>query len=181
MIFKGKHRKSASFSQLLRYLMDDKGRGIDESTPIITHNVRGSSAPQWVAQLEANESLVKSLRKNRIRVVHEIISFHDKDRVALNTEMLVDIAYEYIKKRNPEGMYVIIPHLKDEHIHMHVCASPWEFLGGASLRLSKDALAELKRGLEAYQKERYPELIYSRGNHGKMMSRSAGRDLDNVV
>ena len=175
MILKSKSRKTKSFKQLLNYLMDDKGRGLSDDAFIITHNVKGEEVKEWVQSFEENEQMKGKIRKNAVRVIHDIIGFHEHDSPNISSEVLQDIAYEYIQKRNPNGMYVIVPHMEDGHLHLHVCASPWEFLGGKSLRLSKTEFREMKAEIELFQREKYPELLYSKIEHQKTNSRDFRR------
>ena len=176
MILKSKSRKTKSFKQLLNYLMDDKGRGLSDDAFIITHNVKGEEVKDWVQSLEKNEQMKGKIRKNAVRVIHDIMAFHEHDSLKISSNVLQDIAYQYIEKRNPNGMYIIIPHLEDDHLHIHVCASPWEYLGGKSLRMSKAEFRELKNEIEEFQQEKYPELLYSRIEHGKTKIKNLGRN-----
>lgn len=175
MIFRGAHRKSASFRQLLNYLLSDKGRGLQDGVEVITHNMKGDELNAWVKELEDNEYQGQRLRSNRIRVVHEIISFSNRDGEVVSERVMQEIAERYIELRGTDGMYVIVRHIHDGHKHLHVCASPWELEGGKSLRLSKKALLELKKELESFQKKRFPELLYSDGKHGKKQMKYMGR------
>src|SRR6185295_12034654 len=78
-----------------------------------------------------------------------------------------DIAHEYIARRSPKGIYVILPHFDKEHCHLHICVSGVEYHTGKSLRLSKAELLKLKKGIQEYQKEKFPELSNSVVKHGR--------------
>ena len=83
-------------------------------------------------------------------------------------DKLEDIARQYVKERNINGMFVAVPHFDKSHYHIHICASGIEYLTGKSLRLEKKSLNELKKNIQQYQVEKYPELSKSIVNHGKL-------------
>jgi len=64
-------------------------------------------------------------------------------------------------------MFLAVPHFDKEHYHIHICASGIEYQTGKSMRLSKTNLQVLKKKIQQYQIERYPELSKSVVNHGK--------------
>lgn len=162
MIIKSRPRKTRSFRQLLNYLMDNKGRGLGGKPMILTHNVRGDTVEDWVSSLESNEP--KRIRSNATRVLHEIISFHPKDQERLDKHKLEDIARTYIQSRSKTGMFVVIPHLDDDHPHIHICGSPWD-MEGESLRMSQAEFQELKADFQKFQMDKYPELVHSKVAH----------------
>lgn len=129
---------------------------------IITHNVRGETTEEWTNDLEMNEP--KRIRNNATRVLHEIISFHPNDSKRLDRRKLENLAREYINRRSKYGMFVVIPHLDDDHAHIHICGSPWS-MKGESLRLSRAEFRELKVNFQEYQMEKYPELVHSKVVH----------------
>lgn len=175
MIIKSKPRKNASFRQLLDYLLDDKGRGKEHDRFFLTHNVRGDTVDEWVHSFMENQTKHGKVRKNGTKVLHEIISFHIKDAQRIDMHKLQDIAREYIKLRGIRGMYVAIPHVEDDHQHIHVCGSPWEFGGKQSMRLSREEFKQLKIAMQEYQERQFPELAHSVVNHNKQ---SPVRDVD---
>lgn len=72
-----------------------------------------------------------------------------------------DIAREYIRRRNRNGMFVAVPHFDRDHYHVHICASGVEYKTGKSLRLSKIDLQKLKKEIQNYQIEKFSELSNS--------------------
>ncbi len=168
MIIKSKPRKTKSFKQLLQYLLHDKGRTNPENIPfVVTHNIQGEKVEDWVHEFQANEKHRKRLQKNSTKVIHEIVSFHKRDSKHLTHEKLYDIAEKYIQERNSNGMYIVIPHIHDNHLHFHLCGSPLEYLSGKSLRLSKKEFADFKIRLQTWQRQKYPELSHSIVKHGR--------------
>lgn len=164
MIIKSKPRRSRSFGQLLNYLEHNKGRGLGEMPMIITQNIRGATAEDWTNELEANEP--ERIRKNATRVLHEIISFHVRDKERIDNTKLGSIAREYIMRRSRIGKFVAIAHTDDEHVHLHICGSPWD-MKGKSLRLSRVEFKKLKTEFQDHQREKFPELAHSVVDHRK--------------
>lgn len=131
---------------------------------ILTNHVKGNEIKQWVNEYKKNEQFRAHKRKNQNYLTHEIISFHDAENLSL--EQLEDIAGEYIRLRNPKGMYVAVPHF-DKHYHIHICCSSIEYRTGQSMRMSKGQFKELKVNIQQYQQEKYPGLSKSIVKHGK--------------
>lgn len=165
MIIKSHTRKNQSFRQLLEYMF--KGLPDQESPLIITHNLTGHTLNDWVAEFEENESHRKRKAKNQVFVAHEILSWHNQDRNNLTKEMIEDMTREYIRQRNPNGLYVAVAHFHQAHPHVHICASGIEYKTGTSMRLSKAEFRAMKMMVEDYQVQRYPELSHSRIVHGQ--------------
>jgi hypothetical protein len=64
-------------------------------------------------------------------------------------------------------MYIAVPHFDKEHYHIHICASGVEYRTGKVMRLSKKELVNVKKEIQNYQIEKYPELSHSIVQHGK--------------
>lgn len=71
-----------------------------------------------------------------------------------------------IRQRNPNGLYVAVPHFDKNHYQIHICASGMDKTG-MSLRLPKADLQKLKKNIQQYQIDMFPELSKSIVNHGK--------------
>ena len=99
-------------------------------------------------------------------MTHEILSWHKDDAKEITLDKLEDIAREYIQKRNPNGMYVAVPHFDKEHYHVHICASGIEYRTGKTMRLAKQEMQELKQTIQQYQIDKYQKLTKSIVNHG---------------
>jgi hypothetical protein len=171
MIIKIKsHKKKSSFQNLLNYMINDKDRLFDKEGKsfAITHNLKGDSIREWVEQFKSNEQYRLRKRIDSVLATHEIVSFHRDDAKNISLEKLEDLAKQYIQQRNPNGLYIAVPHFDKEHYHIHICASGIEYLTGKSLRLEKKKLSELKKNIQQYQVEKYPELSNSIVNHGKL-------------
>ena len=162
MILKIKSRKTASFKQLLDYLLHDekrlkqKGKGF-----IIKHNVEGKTTKEMAQAFKDNEQHRINKRKDSTVLQHSIISLSNADNKHITPEKMELMAREFIKQRNPHGMYVIVCHFEKEHIHLHACGSAIEYRSGKSMRLSREELLKLKKDLQSFQVERFPELTHS--------------------
>lgn len=169
MIIKIKsHKNRTSFNKLLSYMLYDRDRLFDDKgySFAVTHNLKGDSIEEWVKQFQENEEYRQYKRVDSVLATHEIISFHRDDAVNISLAKLEDIARQYIRERNINGMYVAVPHFDKEHYHIHICASGIEYMTGKSMRLTKKDLQILKQKIQGYQMERYPELSKSIVNHG---------------
>lgn len=170
MIIKIKsHKNNNSFEKLLNYMLNDKDRLFDDTgySFVVTHNLKGNDINEWVKQFKENENYRKLKRQNSVLATHEIISFHKDDASNITLEKLEDMARQYVSIRNGKGMFVAVPHFDKEHYHIHICASGIEYKSGKAMRLSKMDLQKVKKKIQVYQTERYPELSKSLVNHGK--------------
>ena len=169
MIVKIKTYKRPSYRKLLNYMLHDEGRlyNNDKRSFVIIHNLRGNTINQWEKQYKENEEFRKRKRTDSVYLTHEIISFHKDDAKNISLDKLENIAREYIQKRNINGMYVVIPHFDKDHYHIHICASGIEYRSGKSLRMTKAEFGKLKKDIQEFQKERYPELSNSIVRHEK--------------
>jgi len=167
MIIKVKSFKRPEFKRLLNYMMHDDNRLFDDrhKSFLITHNLKGNRIEHFTSQFVINESFRKRKRKDSVILTHEIISFHKGDSEHITIGKLEEIAREYISKRNPNGMYVAVPHFDKEHYHIHICASGIEYREGKSLRMSKPNFLKFKKDIQNFQIEKFPELSKSLVNH----------------
>lgn len=150
-------------------MLYDKDRLFDEkgNSFVVSHNLKGNNINEWVKQFKANEEYRKSKRSDSVVLTHEIISFHRDDAKNITIEKLENIAREYIKNRGINGLYLATPHFDKEHYHVHICASGIEYKTGKAMRLSKIELQKLKKNIQQYQIDKYPELSKSLVNHEK--------------
>ena len=169
MIVKIITRKRPDFKHLLNYMMSKKDMLFDpnERSFVITHNLIGNDINRWEKQFIENEKHRLRKRKDSVYINHEILSWHKDDAKNLTLAKMEEMAGEYIRQRNPKGIYVAVPHFDKDHFHIHICASGIEYKTGKSLRLSKTNLSKLKKGIQQYQIEKFPELSKSVVAHGK--------------
>jgi hypothetical protein len=150
-------------------MMNDEDRLFDakKQSFAITHNLKGNSIEEWVKQYKANELFRQRKRTDSVLLTHEILSWHRDDAKNITLEKMEDMAREYIRQRNPNGIFVAVPHFDKQHFHIHICASGVEYKTGKSLRLPKADLQKLKKEIQDYQVEKFPELTKSVVAHGK--------------
>ena len=132
---------------------------------IVTQNLLGADVLEWVEEFESNEELIGTIRKNAVRVIHEIISLHVDDSSQVTKEDILSIARQYLSKRCQAGLFVAVLHLNDDHLHIHVCGSPWEVFGGKSLRMSRKEFQQFKQDMELWQRQKLPMLTHSQVDH----------------
>lgn len=134
---------------------------------VITHNLKGNTINQWEKQFKENEIFRIRKRTDSVLYTHEIISFHKDDAKNISLDKLENMARAYIQKRNINGMFVAVPHFDKEHYHIHICASGLEYHTGKALRMTKAEFQKLKKDIQNYQIEYFPELSKSIVKHEK--------------
>lgn len=169
MIIKVKTFKRPDFRKLLEYIIQKEDRLINKDAGgfLLTHNLRGRTIEGWERQFIENEKHRLVKRKDSVYISHEIISWHKADAKHITGEILQEITREYITRRNTKAMYVAVPHYDKEHYHIHIMASGIEYKTGKSSRISKKDFATLKKDIQTYQLERFPELSQSTVKHGR--------------
>lgn len=172
MIVKIKSHKRPVFRKVLEYMLNNTDRLFDKTGKsfAITHNLKGNSIEAWVRQLKHNESFRLRRRKDSVLLTHEILSWHRDDAQHITLAKMEAMAREYIRQRNAKGMYVAAPHFDKENYHIHIFASGVEYKTGKSLRVSKLGLQKIKKDVQQYQVEHFPELSKSVVPHGKKSS-----------
>ena len=110
-----------------------------------------------------NESNRQYKRGGVNRLYHEWIAFHDQDRDKLTDLILEDLARQYFKIRNENALYVAAVHRDKDHVHVHFLVSGTE-ISGKSLRISKQEFNDIKKSLQDYQIQKYPQLQHSISN-----------------
>lgn len=169
MIVKVKSYKRPNYKKLLEYITNDKDRLVDKNgnSFLLTHNLKGKNIIGWEKQFRENETFRNRKRSDSVILTHEILSWHKEDAKNISLEKMEAMAREYIQKRNPKGMYVIAPHFDKNHYHIHICASGVEYHTGKAMRMSKAEFGKLKKDIQQYQQEHFPELSKSIVAHGK--------------
>lgn len=171
MIVKIKSHKRAAFKNVLEYMLNNTDRLFDKAGKsfAITHNLKGNSIEVWKKQFNDNETFRLRRRKDSVLLTHEILSWHRDDAKHITLAKMETMAREYIRQRNSKGIYVAVPHFDREHYHIHILTSGVEYKTGKSLRLSKFSFQKLKKDIQQYQVEKFPELSKSIVRHGKKL------------
>jgi hypothetical protein len=169
MIIKIKSHKGASPTKLLNYMLHDKDRLFDKDgrSFIVTHNLKGNTIKSWEKQFLENESHRLVHRKDSVKFTHEILSWSREDADKISLQKLEDMTRKYLELRNPNGMYLAVPHTDKSHYHCHIIASGVAYRTGKSLHPSRPVLLKLQKEIQDYQIEKYPELSHSIVQHGK--------------
>lgn len=163
MIIKSKSRKRRTWRQLLEYMQ----AGTDERSIVLTHNVHGDDLDRWVDDFEFTERGRLATRKGSVVLYHEVMSFHDDDRDAIDRDTLEALAEGYINLRAEKGSVVAMSHHSEDHVHIHFCISGVEYGTGRSMRMSQSQFTAMKRSIQAEQERRFPNLSHSIADHGK--------------
>ncbi len=159
MMVKSMPRKTPAFSQLLAYFTE-KGRG--EDTPLL-HNLTISDERdlEKVNRAFMGNARYCPARKNGVILYHEVLSLSGQDKEHIAPDILLDLTQKYLSLRAPEAMAYGIIHTDTDNPHVHLLISANLLHRSKKLRLSKRQFATVKRELEAYEKEKYPELTHS--------------------
>lgn len=149
--------------------MDNKDRLFDKTGKsfVLAYNLKGNTIGEWEKQFRDNELHRLRRRTDSVLLTHEILSWHRDDAENISLAKLEAMTRHYIQMRNPKGIYVAVPHFDKGHYHIHICASGIEYKTGKSLRLPKADLQKLKKEVQNYQIENFPELTKSIVHHGK--------------
>lgn len=167
-------------------MLHDEGRlfNKEKRSFVITHNIRGNNINQWEKQYIENETFRIRKRTDSVLYTHEIISFHKDDAENISLDKLENMARTYIQMRKINGMFVAIPHFDKNHYHIHICASGLEYHTGKSLRMTKAEFQKLKKDIQNYQIEHFPELSKSIVKHnkkGQAKERDQNKEQNNLI
>ena len=110
-----------------------------------------------IAEFKANDKYRKK-RKNGVVAYHEILSFSPEDEQHLTKAMLFDLAQQYIQLRGENALCIAQAHLQENHKHIHLLFSGVEYRSSITLRLDNKNFRRIRKEIERYQREHYPEL-----------------------
>ncbi|PCH91046.1 MAG: hypothetical protein COB85_09670 [Bacteroidetes bacterium] len=157
MIVKTSRYKTKRFSELIDYIMSDQGRIREDQTFTIYHNLRSTEKEAIVREFGVNDQFRKK-RKRGVILYHEILSFSPKDKGRISLKALEDMAQKFIELRGDRALCFAKPHIENENVHIHFCFSGTEYKSSKTLRLDNNRFKGLRKDIEAYQAEKYPEL-----------------------
>ncbi|MBS1511055.1 MAG: hypothetical protein JST86_09450 [Bacteroidetes bacterium] len=181
MILKSLSRKTNNTGQLVKYICryvlkeqehqhasKHQGQEQKEKPFLIRHNLRSrTSLEGFIREFQENEKYRLVKRKSSVRLYHTIISLSNLDKEQVTDAMLKDIGKEFIRLRGKDSLYLGTRHEENvDHLHLHFIISGTR-TNGRSSRISKQKFASIKRQLQQYQQEKYPELTHSLPEHGK--------------
>jgi hypothetical protein len=174
MIIKSMSRKTASFGQLLAYLNKPDRKG-----DALTHNLTsdGEDLGAVLGEFLANARLLPSRRKGNM-LFHEVLSFAPADSPALGAGLIEDLTRRYLELRAPRALAYARAHFDAECPHVHIMISANNVASSRRLRVARSRFARIKRELERYQLERYPQLRHSVAHRDQGKARPTSRKED---
>lgn len=159
MVIKSMSRKTWSFRQLLHYINEPQQKG----RFAILHNLR--SAFDYLPQIEAefleNSRHIRNQPKSGVVLYHEIIAIAEADREKVTEEMLIDLTREYLRRRAPNALAYAKAQFDTDSPHVHILISGNLIESEKKLRLERKQFEQIKREMEVYQVEKYPQLSHS--------------------
>lgn len=167
----------AGFKSLVDYIT--KERNEDHELRLdIHHNIRPTEDPQHLAiQFKENDLAFRKVRKNGVVLYHEVLSFSANDREKLTPAIIEDLVREYLDLRAPGALAFGSTHLRESHIHVHLCISGNNYRSSKATRLEKEDFINIRKSLEEYQKIKYPELTHSIAYGERTQQRKNKREL----
>lgn len=139
--------------------MSDKGRHDLEHTFAIYHNLMSSDPDEIVKEFEEND--VHRPSRATTRAYHEIVSFSPEE-TEITMEDLEQLAHAYIDIRGASNAKVLaVPHVEDDHLHIHFVISGVESGTSTTLRMDNAAYRKIRLDFERYVHEHHPHIQYS--------------------
>lgn len=157
MIIKSMARKEQSFAQLYDYITRDQAF---EYYYRHTHNFIRQNRSGIIQEFHRNAELLRR-RKNSNYLYHEIISITRSKQISeqRQKEILHEIVAQYVQSRAKNCLVFGGLHdEKENNLHFHLMISANQLNDRKRYRLSKKQFSEVKKGLESYVLEKYPEL-----------------------
>ncbi len=148
---------------------------------LIKQNIRARSIAGYVKAFTENEKMRQHVRNNNVKAYHHIISFSNLDTKQINEGILKDIAQKYMSLRGDNSLFLGAVHQDKEHIHIHLVQSGTQYCTGLANRVSKQQFQEQKLAMQAYQKEKYPQLVHSLPEHGRSKDMQINRAVEKNI
>ncbi|MGI1671639.1 MAG: hypothetical protein K6L74_15120 [Neptuniibacter sp.] len=157
MIIKSMSRKEASFDQLYDYITKDKDLDFHYR---FTHNFIRQNRDGILREFHRNAQLLQQ-HKGANYLYHEIISITRSQQISeeKQKEILHELISQYVQSRARDCLvYGGLHDDKETNLHFHLMISSNRLNESSRYRLSKHQFDEIKRGLETYVLQKYPEL-----------------------
>ena len=157
-------RKVPSFEQLINYM--DAGASSRSSN--IYHNLYSQKSNDIHDSFLKNSHFLKR-RKNGVYMYHEVISITRSDQISAKEQITIlrKVIHQYINSRAKDNLvYGVLHDDKIDNLHYHLLISSNHLESSKRHRLSKTDFDTIKRNVEIYVLERYPEL-----NQKKLISK----------
>lgn len=150
-------RKEASFTQLYDYITRDKD---NDHRYNFYHNFFSPGRDDVLGEFHRNSERL-ARRKNGNYLYHEVISISRAKNLPeeKQKELLREIIQQYVNTRAKDCLVFGGLHQeKDNNLHFHLIVSANRIDDTKRYRLSKSQFDEIKKGLEQYVLDKYPEL-----------------------
>lgn len=178
MVLKELSRKTPNFAQLVSYISGKELLKNKDGTPFIfTHNLPSQAKTEIIEAFKNNDANRTVKRKDGVRLIHTIISWHALDNDKLDAEAITKIAQKYVALRNENALYWGSAHTdkKDAGLHLHLAVSSAEEYTGKAISMSKRNFANMKRELQEYEISELG-LNKSAVAHGKGLEKISDRE-----
>lgn len=152
--------KIRGFESLINYIDKNDEKSKAEKPFTIYHNTSRPDIASTISDFKLND-LYRTKRKGGVVMYHEILSFHRKDSINLDMAKLEDIARKYIAIRGQNAICFAKPHFSTDHVHIHFAFTGTEYHNRKTLRMDNRRFEKIRRSIETYQLEHYPELSNS--------------------
>lgn len=169
MIIKSMSRKAPSYEQLYDYIVRDHD---NDRAFNFTHNFFGQNREAILDEFMSNAQHLNH-RKNGNYLYHEVISITRSKQLseAKQKSILKHLAQVYIQSRAQDCLVFAGMHdEKNNQLHYHLIISANRVNERSRYRLSKRQFDDIKRQLELYALEHYPEL-----EQAKLISQEKGQ------
>lgn len=187
MVIKGNRlHQTNCFAEKIDYILSDKGRAKEVDGFELYQNIRLPSRDGAVEAFQKNdvyrsENAQKKKITRSVVCYHDILSFSHKDRSQINQEILLDLTEKYIQLRAPHAVVFAKPHLHNKNIHVHILISGSDYRSYQLTRLSDAKWNRVRKQIEKYQRQKYPQLKHSLvyDDIGKRKRKGKAKRLDN--
>jgi len=154
MIIKSTSRKSKTFSQLFEYLLREK----EFETNSWNMYASKENLDDVIKEFMENAQHIDNARGS-VYMYHEILSL-EKNNLSMQEQkkILHDLAQQYINIRAKDNLIFSVTHTDKANTHIHMVISANKIQENKRMRLSKKLFNSIKKQLEAYKNQQYPQL-----------------------
>ena len=155
VIVKSMTRRTASFSQLLKYINEGRKQG----DSYCFKNIDSASHKEIVNEYLQNLHFLKK-QANSVYLFHQIISLKRQGDLTTERqrEILKDLLEQYVNAWASNCLVYAVIHEEEHHIHCHLMISSNEYGSKKNKRLSKSQFEAIKARLNDYAFTKYPQL-----------------------
>lgn len=162
MLIKHKTFTKPIFGARLRYILREEALNKNgEGGFILKQIIRGNSIEEFEKFFLENEKYRKISRKDSVRIREYYLSFNPEDSHVLNSEILLDISRNFMKRFDPLTPGIAVPHYDKNHIHIHVLLAGIQYKTGKGNDKNNKAFSEFKKAIESYHIQKYPQIKHS--------------------